>query len=791
MEGKRISNINTIVENVRKGKWSGVSNFSLGTFQFGRRREIIQPFLHWLDERALKNSLNSFFNDREKLKETVEKICLKRQLMVDADVASLDIMDAYKEEKIPLHFIYDLFNWYYFEVNKVEMAARKPYNSFSYKLLEKLNHPVMRVLTNHYPLKTMVMVRSLLLQLYFSYAVRKQRQNPNAEAIFEQFVIAKAHSVNNRFKEQKSEHSKGEQSRQADINPNPSGQQKKDNPGGQNEEYSSGESSQNSVDNSRNENEGKCEQDSQSKYSGFETETNNDEEESSENELPPPSLNEPEESVPGQSEGSGRDNEKPDNSHNTEYPNQTQNEVHPSADQQGNSGTTPESFNDIYGDEDDFGNDVKESGESGNEAPYSDLEDEFETAEPSGDFDDEYDLDDEDFDEYSLNGDTTEGNSEYDDLLEGLHGNGGAGTGSGLGDSEMSETEPFQNESGEGMGNNSSGFKSNERVNNVGVDNPGPLTRQAIDNLLEELVNKSLSESGVMEFGEEILQDAKETMNNIDQVMSIDESAKTWNGLAEKSGTDLHELLSKTDKTVLNEISNELKKIRLNMTRVKQSIKKLLDRSLSYFSAAEEQKFEHFFDAESIDGLQDFEFLHPKIRNLFIDDLLVREFKKAGKIDVYIDISTSMREPSGLFDDEGRIITKAAFSKAILVKLKEMDMLNDLFVFNHYVEPKSNSLIDILSIRIYGATDINTVLKSIEKTGRNSLIITDAEDRCDIYDERAFFLGVYGAQFSCFEEHTAKQYALKNQWCVFDGKRVYNVNANGFPIGINEMKSSI
>jgi hypothetical protein len=108
-------------------------------------------------------------------------------------------------------------------------------------------------------------------------------------------------------------------------------------------------------------------------------------------------------------------------------------------------------------------------------------------------------------------------------------------------------------------------------------------------------------------------------------------------------------------------------------------------------------------------------------------------------------------------------------------------MLNDVYVFNNSVRKYNADPISIAMLDTSGGTDTEAAVRRIEKNGVNALVITDAEDRCGTYCDKAFFIGVQGADFSSFHG-SIQQYSKHSQVVVFDGNRIYNVDASGHTI---------
>ena len=81
-----------------------------------------------------------------------------------------------------------------------------------------------------------------------------------------------------------------------------------------------------------------------------------------------------------------------------------------------------------------------------------------------------------------------------------------------------------------------------------------------------------------------------------------------------------------------------------------------------------------------------------------------------------------------------------------------------------------------------GGTTINEAVRHIEREGKNALVITDAEDSCSIYSDKAFFIGLKGCNFNHFYEETLQQYREAEQIVVFDGESIKRVNKTGHVI---------
>jgi hypothetical protein len=319
----------------------------------------------------------------------------------------------------------------------------------------------------------------------------------------------------------------------------------------------------------------------------------------------------------------------------------------------------------------------------------------------------------------------------------------------------MDYTDPDQSEKIKNSMNGGSDF------DNDGVDD-------AMNDMMDSKQGKNMLEDA--------MQKAQELCKEMDDAMDEEVQEQLYEN-TNKQGEE--STAGKISPDYLKMVAARLEKISLSMGSLKEKIKKLLDKSVSYFSANQETKYEDLFNSDNIAGLEDYELLHPKLRKIFAEDLQVKDTKKVGKIDIYIDISGSMDSGSGLTNPNGDYISKIDFCKAFAAKLKAMDMLNDVYLFNNRVKKYRNDILSISMINCSGGTTIDEAIKSIEKNGVNALVITDAEDHCHTYSDKAYFIGVKGARFNHFNTETIKEYSNKDQVIVFDGESIKKVNESG------------
>lgn len=293
-----------------------------------------------------------------------------------------------------------------------------------------------------------------------------------------------------------------------------------------------------------------------------------------------------------------------------------------------------------------------------------------------------------------------------------------------------------------------------------------------VDDALDKMINSAAAKSQL----EETINKAQELCKEMDEKIPDDAQEQMFDSI-NKPGND--STAGKLSPDYIRHVSQELQKVKLSLGSLKEKIKKLLDKSVNYFSSQKITQFEDLLNSDNIGGLEDYELLHPKLRKIFVEDVMVKDTKAVGKIDIYIDISGSMSSSCGVKNSEGQHISKIDFCKSFAAKLEEMGMLNDIYLFDNRVRKYKKDPISIAMIDANGGTTIDNAVRNIEMTGVNALVITDAEDRCSLYSDRAFFIGVEGARFYSFSPDVLKEYVDKGQIVIFDGESISKVDKDG------------
>lgn len=344
------------------------------------------------------------------------------------------------------------------------------------------------------------------------------------------------------------------------------------------------------------------------------------------------------------------------------------------------------------------------------------------------------------------------------------------------GDDKQSESQPQKSDDqSQQDGDTQSDAQSNSQSGSNKGDSKQKNndSKSALDKIMEKFLDKPDSSSQSMY--EQAMQQAKDTSEKIDKIMSKDDVDELWDKLSYNSAS----ALQKIDDKYLTEIEQKLTSIDMNGDKLKPYLKKILDKSFSYFNGKEEHIYDEFLNSPDISEILDFELLHPKLRKFYLEDIQVKTTKKIGKINVYVDISGSMGTSANISEVR---MTRLTFAKAVLLRLKKMDVIDEIFTFNNNVKKRNTDVTDILTINGSGGTSIDTVINHVDKLDKNAIIITDADDIVYQYSDKAFFIGVAGADFRHIKFGVREQYVSNKQLIQFNGDDVYNIGFDGLPI---------
>lgn len=308
-------------------------------------------------------------------------------------------------------------------------------------------------------------------------------------------------------------------------------------------------------------------------------------------------------------------------------------------------------------------------------------------------------------------------------------------------------------------------------------------SKEVIDEINQKLFDKSSSQS----FENELLNNAMEICVELNKIVDEEGQEKIFNqssGGSDKSVINKNTLETK----VFDKIKQKIKEINLNTSALKEKLKYLVSKTENHFASKRKVEYEELLESDDISSLDEFEYLHPKLKKVFVADIMLRKVTKNGHLNVYLDTSGSMSDfirmntSKGTKKATGESTRKITFAKNLVLKFAEMKLLNNFYTFDTSVEDSKKDIITISMIGTSGGTSLNTCVNHINNQKDDAVIITDAEDTCSVYSDKVYFIGLPGCNFSYFDKTVLEQYVEKDQILIFDGTRTFKVDKSGKPI---------
>lgn len=745
----------------------------LSHLQFQDRDEVITPYTHKLDENALDLALKEYYenfedNVDERIINGIQEMLKTKRLQDphknDWGTVCRLVTEEFKEGTVPEHVYNDLFTLYYNPIDRLSFEDRTESNLAKFKLIEKLNNTVLKVISYHSPVKTMVAIRALITHMLITIVFGKYGSDVQDTDDMKDLMdmLNQKQNIMPPMGGNCQNPGSGSSSGQADPNGQAqagqgSGQSQQQNQSGQTQQ----QNQQAHPSQSEAQNQGQQGQQDQQNQQG---QADNGSQGTSQG---APSVQK-QQLADDFAGNSGQPQSQPQQ---------------PSQNQAGNGGQ--------QGQQQPGTNQGSQTDPNAQSQPDPNLQSQMPQHQGT-----------------INNQNPTQPNPAQQGTQPGQQGNQSPQTGQTGQQGQPSQPDPNAAQNGQqqasgspatpdpnqaGTDTNASGQPDQGQQNNQGQGQNGPImqndpgtntagsgntTMSSLENQLNKLMTRMYDTNQSQQLMDSTVQNAKENIERMEEMMDQNQQQELWDDMDEYN----KELMDRIDPAKLKHVEEELKKIKVSGSSLKDSVKRLLDKSINYFSSKADPYYENLLDSDNIAGLVDYPLLHPKLRKIFIEDIMVRNERKVGKIDNYVDISGSMGASSGARDVNGDIITRNTLAKAITYKLKQMDLLNDLYTFEYSVHPMGNELMDVLLMDGSGGTDLENVVAHIQKTGRNALVTTDACDSVDTYSPYAFFIGVAGSDFTRFSQKCRKQYVDGGQLIVFDGKEVMKVGYDGRPI---------
>lgn len=321
-------------------------------------------------------------------------------------------------------------------------------------------------------------------------------------------------------------------------------------------------------------------------------------------------------------------------------------------------------------------------------------------------------------------------------------------SGDGTGEGSEGDTKNPQQSNEKGNGN------SQEQDGNQRDNNSDGSSKSAGVTTFEEIVSKIVDSQ---EF-ENALSNAKKRA--FVKISNFENSGMTTKELQEVSGSKSLDMIAQMDL-----IKDQISSINSNLPKIRSVIENILDKSTSYFSSKYKSNELSIMDSDTIDELDGVEYFHPKLRKTHLDEVITREHKYKGKLNVYIDVSSSMNHYCNFGSTR---IPKLLFAKALVIKMMDLDLVDKVIPFGSYLrepfDPPNPVTISLMTAKC--GTNINLVIADCEARQENGVVVTDCEDSITAYSDKCFILGTSDAKFRLSEE--ADNFLDNNQLWAFN-----------------------
>jgi hypothetical protein len=285
----------------------------------------------------------------------------------------------------------------------------------------------------------------------------------------------------------------------------------------------------------------------------------------------------------------------------------------------------------------------------------------------------------------------------------------------------------------------------------------GPSGKSGMQQMLEKM--------GGNKRGDQQVQDAmdKARENAEKEIEQKENAADTAGGLS--AGKDLGSL-SFGDIKEFMDYMEAIKHINLKSDLINNFVKTTLKLSKTYFSSKYKEFEEELLEAEEVDDLMGLENLAPQMKKVHLDDIVTHARQYHMKFDVYVDISGSMGSNIYSYKSNSPSISGLDMAKITCLKLKQLGYVDDVYPFESRLHPVLRDALSIATMHVTGGTDIDEVIRNIQKTGKPSVVITDMEDHISLYNDNVYFIGILGATFEQFKHQPAGQQYVRNRQCV-------------------------
>ncbi len=208
------------------------------------------------------------------------------------------------------------------------------------------------------------------------------------------------------------------------------------------------------------------------------------------------------------------------------------------------------------------------------------------------------------------------------------------------------------------------------------------------------------------------------------------------------------------------------KEFSINPAALSKFVKGCEKNIVSYFNANSDIYEEPFLEADEVHDIQELEQLLPILRYTGLEDMVVDAIKSSFKFDIYLDASGSMSD--GIRLSGGGSRTRYQLGIYLTIRLNALGLVKKMFLFDNTVRHIKTSM-DLYKAHWGGGTSFSSVLNSIRRENRPSVVLTDMQDTISSYVKSTYFVGL-GEFHPSGTQAIMESYQKNKQFLLFDSK---------------------
>ena len=162
---KQYKNVYTILEKVKKGEIQSYYNDDddglFGKINFYKKSDLIKPYMHYIDERKVDTVIDTYLGNSDIISEAYRKLSkMDPDQKPDMPAFLEKVKETYR--KFPKHLSKDIHKMFYHKMEKLEFEDRTDANHTKFRLLEKANNPVAKIMAETSNFKSTIFARNIM-----------------------------------------------------------------------------------------------------------------------------------------------------------------------------------------------------------------------------------------------------------------------------------------------------------------------------------------------------------------------------------------------------------------------------------------------------------------------------------------------------------------------------------------------------------------------------------------------------------------------------------------------------